>query len=184
MKPIRNLKLVMATLALVAWSGVAFCGEVHNAAKAGDVKTIEALLREKPELLDAEDESGKFPLEVALMNGRKEAVTLLRSDGCKQMHEDPKVILDLIADAQKNHRVDIRQPPAPLKVAAQPGVLKDGKPWEGAFYFGSFKHDLHIEIYEEGVCHGASVTWDRYPQLRKGEYRFIKGARVEATPSK
>jgi len=37
-------------LAMLAWSTLAFCGEIHDAARAGDLKKVEALLKGNPDL--------------------------------------------------------------------------------------------------------------------------------------
>ena len=87
MKKIQNLKLLTATLAMLAWSGVAFCGEIHDAAEAGDLAKVKALLEANPDLVNAKADCviggvkfpGSSPLHVAAYHGRKDIVELLLS---------------------------------------------------------------------------------------------------------
>jgi hypothetical protein len=52
-------------LVLLAWGGVARSGEIHDAAKAGDVEKVRTLLKGNPDLVNAKDENGATPLHWA-----------------------------------------------------------------------------------------------------------------------
>ena len=43
------------TLVVLAWSSLAFCGEIHDAAKAGDLEKVKALLKDNPDLVFSKD---------------------------------------------------------------------------------------------------------------------------------
>jgi TonB family protein len=52
-------------LVTLAWSGFAFCDEIHDAAKAIDLEKVIALLKDNPELVSIKDNMGNTPLDVA-----------------------------------------------------------------------------------------------------------------------
>jgi ankyrin repeat protein len=65
------------TLLALAWSGLAFCGEMHDAAKSGDVEKVKALLKKNPALASSKDTTGTTPLHLAAGYGHKEVAELL-----------------------------------------------------------------------------------------------------------
>ena len=74
--PITRRAAVM--LVALAWSSLAFCGEIHDAAKAGDVEKVKALLKSNPDLVfSKDDKNGATPLHLAVDNGRKDVAELL-----------------------------------------------------------------------------------------------------------
>jgi ankyrin repeat protein len=58
-------------------SSLAFGGEIHDAAKNGDLGKVKALLESKPVLLFSKDTNGWTPLHYAASEGRKDAAELL-----------------------------------------------------------------------------------------------------------
>ena len=64
-------------LVMFAWSSVGFGGEIHDAAKAGDVEKTKALLKRNPELISSKDATGRTALHVAALFGKKEVVVVL-----------------------------------------------------------------------------------------------------------
>jgi ankyrin repeat protein len=64
-------------LAALAWSGLAFCGEIHNAAITGDLTKVKALIQTIPELVFSKDKFGDTPLHWAARNGQKDTAALL-----------------------------------------------------------------------------------------------------------
>ncbi|MGA2851373.1 MAG: ankyrin repeat domain-containing protein [Terracidiphilus sp.] len=77
-RPIAAVLLLVAVLA----SGLqAFCGPIHEAARSGDIKTVEALLKEHPDLVSSKEEKyGQTPLHIAAFNDRIEVAKLLIAD--------------------------------------------------------------------------------------------------------
>ena len=65
------------TLVTLAWSCLAFSGEIHDAAKAGDVTKITILLKENPSLVSSKDAKEATPLHYAAYKGNKDVVALL-----------------------------------------------------------------------------------------------------------
>ena len=55
----------------------AFCGEIHDAAKSGDLEKVMALLKDNPNLVSSKDDNGWTPLHRAAALGHKDAVALL-----------------------------------------------------------------------------------------------------------
>jgi ankyrin repeat protein len=78
-------------LVALAWSSLSFCGEIHDAAKSGDVEKVKTLLKGNPDSVSSKDEhNGATPLQEAAIRGRKDAVELLlanKADGMLGSHE-------------------------------------------------------------------------------------------------
>ena len=62
-------RLATVTLFALTWSSLAFCGEIHDAAKAGDLAKVKALLKENPNLvLSKEYKEGRTSLHMAALD--------------------------------------------------------------------------------------------------------------------
>jgi ankyrin repeat protein len=72
---LRSLALVL--LITLVWSITASCGEIHDAAKAGDLEKVKALLKENPEMAFIKGDFGMTPLHLAASKGYKDVVELL-----------------------------------------------------------------------------------------------------------
>ena len=70
-------KLTLVTLIALAWSSLAFCGEIHDAAKAGDLEKVKALLKANPDLVSSKDNHLDTPLFLAAQYGRKDVAEIL-----------------------------------------------------------------------------------------------------------
>jgi ankyrin repeat protein len=65
-------------LVALAWSGLAFCGEIHDAARDGDLAKVKALLKVNPDLVFSTDTRlGATPLHFAASMGSKNIAELL-----------------------------------------------------------------------------------------------------------
>ena len=60
--------VVMMALA-VAFTGVAFAGPIHDAARKGDLKKVQALIAADPTTVNSKDNLGNTPLHVAALHG-------------------------------------------------------------------------------------------------------------------
>ena len=58
-------------------SNFAFCGEIHDAAKSGDLEKVKALLNDNPDLISSRDENAATPLHAAALMGHKDVAELL-----------------------------------------------------------------------------------------------------------
>jgi ankyrin repeat protein len=72
-----NPKIAAVTLATLVWSRLAFCGEIHDAAKKGDLEKVRALLKANPDLISSKDNYGMTPLHYAVAQHQKDTVQLL-----------------------------------------------------------------------------------------------------------
>jgi ankyrin repeat protein len=70
-------KLAIGTLVVLAWSSLAFCGEIHDAARNGDLEKVEALLKANPDLVSSNDTNGRTPLFYAVTARHKDVMKLL-----------------------------------------------------------------------------------------------------------
>jgi len=74
----RRISAAMLLSVALAWSTPGFCGPIHDAARAGDVKKVELLLKQQPSLVSSKDEAyGQTPLHVAALNDRLDVAKLL-----------------------------------------------------------------------------------------------------------
>jgi hypothetical protein len=74
----RRAAIVLVALLALAWSSLAFCGEIHDAALEGDLAKVKALLNENPDLvLRKDDRYGMTPLHYAAAYGHKDVAELL-----------------------------------------------------------------------------------------------------------
>jgi ankyrin repeat protein len=77
---LRHSPIPIVAVALLAWacSSLAFCGEIHVAARNGDLANVQALLKSNPNLVfSKDDQHGATPLLWAAAMGRKDVVELL-----------------------------------------------------------------------------------------------------------
>ena len=72
-----NRKLVAVTLVALVWSSLAFCGEIHDAARNGDLAKVKALLKENPDLVSSKDDDGTTPLHQAAIGGHRDVAEFL-----------------------------------------------------------------------------------------------------------
>jgi ankyrin repeat protein len=78
---LRFSRLSGMMLMALFWSIPAICGEIHDAAKAGDLAKIKALLEENPELVASKDKFGDTPLHKAAGENHKDAAEFLLAKG-------------------------------------------------------------------------------------------------------
>jgi hypothetical protein len=77
----RRIAATLLLSAALAWSALGFCGPIHDAARDGDVKKVELLLKGHPDLVSSKDEQyGQTPLHIAAFNDRLDVAKLLLAD--------------------------------------------------------------------------------------------------------
>ncbi len=75
----QGLTIILAVVGIMA--GIAFCDEIHDAAKAGDVQKVKSLLGANPELVNCRiRNSGVTPIHVAAQCGHKNVVEILMAN--------------------------------------------------------------------------------------------------------
>jgi uncharacterized protein len=71
------MRILFALAAIVCFCSAVSAGEIHEAAKSGDIAKLTALLDKDPSLLYVQDEVGKTPLHWATGRHQPEAMKLL-----------------------------------------------------------------------------------------------------------
>jgi len=72
-----NARRAAVLLLALAWSSLAFGGEIHDAAADGELEKVKALLKGNPDLVFSKDNVGGTPLHWAAWKGRKDVAELL-----------------------------------------------------------------------------------------------------------
>ncbi|MFC2155084.1 ankyrin repeat domain-containing protein [Acidobacteriota bacterium] len=80
---IKLKKILIVFLVLLTFSVVIFAGDIHEAAKRGDLVKVKTLLQKDPTLLNAKGENQKTPLHWAAEAGHTEIAEFLVSKGAE-----------------------------------------------------------------------------------------------------
>jgi ankyrin repeat protein len=64
-------------LVVLAWSTTTFCGEIHDAAKIGNLVKVKELLKDNPDIVFSKDNKDMTPLHWAAVMGKKPIAELL-----------------------------------------------------------------------------------------------------------
>ncbi|MGA3346733.1 MAG: ankyrin repeat domain-containing protein [Terracidiphilus sp.] len=74
----KGLGTLLFGLAALAVATPAFCGPIHDAARAGDLDKVKSLIKESPGLVSSKDDKyGQTPLHIAAFNDRKDVAEFL-----------------------------------------------------------------------------------------------------------
>jgi len=121
---LRRVAILPVTL---AWCSLAFCGEIHDAAKAGDLEKVKTLLKDKPGLvLSKDDKYGLTPLHLAAFSGHQDVAELLLTSKAEVNAKDNLGLTPLHMAALGGHSRT-----SPDLVAAR-FLLKPGRKYEQA----------------------------------------------------
>lgn len=74
---LRCATALLAILFVLAWRSPAYCDEIHDAAKNGNLAKVQALVKSNPDLVFSKDDTGATPLHFAALEGHKEVAALL-----------------------------------------------------------------------------------------------------------
>ena len=77
----KSFRILAVTLAALVWNSLAYCGEIQDAATAGDLAKINTLLATNSSLVNAKDDNNVTPLMCAIHFGKIEAAKLLLEKG-------------------------------------------------------------------------------------------------------
>ena len=73
----RRAAVTLVALGTLAWSSLAFCGAIHDAARSGDLAKVKTLLQDNPDLVFSKDDMGATPLHYAAGHGHRDVAELL-----------------------------------------------------------------------------------------------------------
>src|ERR1035438_8758961 len=91
-------------LIALAWTSLAFGGEIHDAARNGDLEKVKALLKDNPDLVFSEDSGGETPLHGAAFKGHKDVVELLLANKAKAEAKSNNGVTSLHWAAENGHK--------------------------------------------------------------------------------
>ena len=97
-------RVAIVTLIALACSTLAFCGEIHDAAKAGDLAMVKALLKENPNLVLSKDNNDFTPLHYAANEDHKDVVELLLANKAEVDAKEKNGFTPLHAVALFDHK--------------------------------------------------------------------------------
>lgn len=99
----RCAAIMLAMLVALAWSGLAFCDEIHDAVAKGDLEKVKALLKDNPNLVASRDDEGHTPLRIAAAKGQKDMAELLLAKGAEVNAKDNDGYTALILAAREGN---------------------------------------------------------------------------------
>src|SRR5665213_1307291 len=70
-------RVALTVIVLASSASPSFCGEIHDAAKVGDLVKVKALLSGNPDLVFSKDVKGNTPLYWAALEGHRDVAALL-----------------------------------------------------------------------------------------------------------
>lgn len=79
-----KMRIVATTLVALVWSSFAFCDEIHDAARDGNLAVVQRLLNKNPNLVSTRNTNDVLPLQYAIVYHHKEVAELLLAH-----HADP-----------------------------------------------------------------------------------------------
>ena len=111
------------------------------------------------------------------------AMAFVIMTGCAQSHRDGDVSASPQEDSVSVPFEQIAKlareagsTPVPLKSGPNPGTLREGKPWSGAFVCSSHKTEAVVEEYKHGQRDGLSVGYHS-ENIKHWEGRYVKGVK-------
>lgn len=83
-----RILLIISILFLLL--GTAFCGEIHDAVKSGDLEKVKTLLYENPEVIAEISDAGSTPLHIAAFDGMNDIALYLIKNGADLEAQNPQ----------------------------------------------------------------------------------------------
>ena len=96
--------LSIVSFLVLTWSVPAFCGDIHEAVKAGDLEKVKILLKGNPRLVMTRTKDGYTPLHLAAVSGHKEVAEVLLANKASVDARDNVGYTPLHLAARKGHK--------------------------------------------------------------------------------
>jgi len=138
-------------LVALAWSNLAFSGEIHDAAGSGDSETVKALLKDNPDLVFSRNTNDWTALHYAAWFGHKDVAELLLAGKAKVDAKANNGVTPLHWAAEKGHK-DV------VELLLASGAAVDARSLNGSTPL----HWAALNGYEE-VAHGRIVMLPTAP---------------------
>ena len=153
---LQTFRLAAVLLVVLAWSNLAFCGEIHDAAQKGDLAKVKALLKDNPDLINSKTDKSSYlvggtPLDYAAMGGHKDMVEFLLANKADPNPKDYATSTPLLQAAEFGHK-DIVE----LLLAKKAGV--NAKSISGWTALHCAAYCDHREVAVLLLAHGADVN--------------------------
>ena len=100
------LRCAAVMLVALSWSSLAFCGEIHDAARDGNLEKVKALIKNNPDLVFSKDDkyNGQTPLHAAASHDHNDVVELLLANKAEVNATNNDGDTPLHAAAFKGHK--------------------------------------------------------------------------------
>ena len=80
----KTSRLAVLVAAVLACTSIAFAGPIHDAARKGDLKKVQALIQADPTLVNSKDSMGDTPLHLAALHGELAVAQALVAAGADE----------------------------------------------------------------------------------------------------
>jgi ankyrin repeat protein len=96
---------VILTVGILAWNSIAFCDEIYDAAKSGDLVKVKSLVKTDPDLVNSTNGwNNQTPLFAAVTNDRKDVAEFLLSNKADVNAQDKDGKTPLVMAASADHK--------------------------------------------------------------------------------
>lgn len=148
------LRFVIILHMLVASIDLAFGGEIHQAIREGKLKSVQALLKDNPDLISSRDDpslGGGTPLHVAAYFGRKDVAEYLLANGAAVNGRDDSGWTPLHSAASRDEKNT-----AELLIANKADVNARNKAGETPLHAAA--HGRKTDVAQLLLVHGAEIN--------------------------